>query len=99
MGLGLMWGRRWRAWEVLLGGLSSETVMGWGEGGGESREEGEKGGKRGHCLMGGGGGVDSRLRESSGWVWGDFVAVWLMLLFCIVLLVGGGWCDMTLGTG
>lgn len=54
-----MWGRRWRAWEVLLGGLSSETVMGWGEGsgegGGESREEGEKGGKRGHCLMGGGG--------------------------------------------
>lgn len=98
MGLGLMWGRRWRAWEVLLGGLSSETVMGWGEGGGESREEGEKGGKRGHCLMGGGG-VDSRLRESSGWVWGDFVAVWLMLLFCIVLLVGGGWCDMTLGTG
>lgn len=50
-----MWGRRWRAWEVLLGGLSSETVMGWGKGGGESREEGEKGGKRGHCLMGGGG--------------------------------------------
>lgn len=70
---------------------------GRGRGRGESGG-GREGGKEGP-LFDGGGGVDSRLRESSGWVWGDFVAVWLMLLFCIVLLVGGGWCDMTLGTG